>query len=1082
VKESAVVDPLSSIFDPRLLSDTRMLDACPHHHEEPQAADDALDGINMRAPGQSKISSSKKVWRTLDELAGTKSFETMLHREFPHAASEWKDGPSRRNFLKLMSASLAFAGLSACTLRKTEEKIVPYVNAPEDVIPGRPLFFASTMPWCGFGKGVVVESHEGRPTKIEGNADHPASLGSSDIWMQASVLELYDPDRSQMVLHGKDPSSWGAFTTAMAVEMARKTDTQGAGMRFLSGTVTSPTQARLIKALLAKYPQAKWHQHEPVGRGNAKAGAILAFGTDVETVYKFYDFVKDEIVADVVVALDSNFLVDGPGSIAYSRQFIAGRKIRQGDGDLKMNRLYVVESGVTVTGAQSDHRLAIKSSDIAAVAADLLAALTGGTPAGKNAKWAKIVAKDLQASAGRSLVVVGESQPPAVHAIAHAINAKLGNVGNTLTYIDPVEVPAESLEDLAAEMDAGLVDTLFVIGTNPSYTAPRSLGFANGLNEPTADERTYAFQKNPLSKVRLIVHHGLYAGDNEETAGLSHWHIPASHYLESWGDLRAFDGTASIVQPLIYPLYTTKSEIELLGFLLGDGSRTAYDLVQDTWTKEGPKLSDDDWSRALEKGAIPGTAFAAKTVAIKPTAVPATPTTEPADNGLEIVFKTDPTVYDGRCANSGWLQELPKPITLLTWDNAALMSVTTAAKLQVSQADQGKGVEVPKVELTVNGIKLLIPALIMPGHADDSITVYLGYGRTRAGRVGALLGFDAYAVRSTSDTWFTLGVDAVARQEESYSLATSQSHHLIDLPADTSKRLDYNFIEGRELIRKYDLAELTPKEMAPTLPKSHRRIALEIHKEETGVRLLPEWKYDYNKWGMVIDNQACIGCNACVIACQSENNIAIVGKEQVLRGREMHWIRIDTYFLGEPDGSVEVFNQPIPCMQCENAPCELVCPVEATTTSAEGINEMTYNRCVGTRYCSNNCPYKVRRFNFLQYTDYETAQVQLQRNPNVTVRARGVMEKCNFCVQRVNNSRIEAKKQDRPINPGEVVTACAQACPTKAISFGNLNDPRWEVTGLQDEPLRYTLLDELNALPRVSYLGRVKNPNPEMTA
>jgi molybdopterin-containing oxidoreductase family iron-sulfur binding subunit len=1072
-----------------------MLDACPHHHEEPdvsaalaQAADDALDGINLRAPGESRNSGKKKIWRSLDELAGTKAFETMLHREFPHAASEWEDGPSRRNFLKLMSASLALAGLSACTLRKPEEKIVPYVDAPEQVIPGRPLFFASTMPFGGYGKGVVVESHEGRPTKIEGNPDHPASLGGSDIWMQASVLELYDPDRSQVVLHGKTPSSWGAFTTAMADELATKAINGGVGVRFLTGTITSPTLIRQIKQLKARYPQSKWYQHETVGRANARAGAKLAFGEDVETVYHFEK-------ANVVLALDSNFMIDQPGSLVYARQFVAGRRIRQGVGDLTMNRLYVAESGLTPTGAQADHRLAIKSSDIELLATKLLTALTGGTPDGIYANWAKVVAKDLKANAGKSLVVVGESQPANVHAIAHAINGMLENVGTTLTYIEPVEFTGEPLEELVNEMNAGAVDTLFVIGTNPAFTAPHSMGLFAGLNEPTTDERTAAFNKlNPLSKVRLIVHHGLYNGNNDETAGLAHWHIPASHYLESWGDLRAFDGTASIVQPLIYPLYTTKSEVELLGFIAGEGGVSGHDLVHQTWSKEvgreAGKLSDDDWQRALEKGVVLGTAFAPKAVSLRKFEVK----TPAPSVKMEIVLRPDPSILDGRYCNSGWLQELPKPMTLLTWENVALMSVATAANLSISQADQGKGVEVPRVNLAVGGKMLNIPALIMPGHADDSITVYLGYGRTRCGHIGLNLGVDAYGLRTGTDSWFAeVQVTPLA---ERWAVATAQSHHLIDLPADTAKRLDLNFIEGRELIQKFDLAEITKStnstkstdikdgaKEGDAQPKEHKKISLPmLHEDLTDMRILPEWKYDYNKWGMVIDNQACIGCNACVIACQSENNIAIVGKDQVLRGREMHWIRIDTYFLGEADGSVEVFNQPIPCMQCENAPCALVCPVEATSTSAEGINEQTYNRCVGTRYCSNNCPYKVRRFNFLQYTDYETASIQLQRNPNVTVRARGVMEKCNFCVQRVNNSRIEAKKQDRPINPGEVVTACAQACPTQAIIFGNLNDPRWEVTPLQEEPLRYTLLDELNALPRVSYLGRVRNPNPEMAS
>ena len=761
----------------------RMLDACPHHHEDPQlethaqaaiaqAAEDALQGIQLRAPGASKVA-GKKVWRTLDELAGTKSFETMVHREFPHLASEWNDEPSRRHFLKLMSASLALAGLSACTLRKTEEKIVPYVAQPEEVIPGRPLFFASTMPFAGFGKGVVVESHEGRPTKIEGNADHPASLGSSDLWMQASVLELYDPDRSQNVMHGQTLSTWGKFVETMNGELATLAAKKGAGLRFLTGTVTSPTIARQMKDVLAKYPQAKWHQYEPIGRNNCKAGAIQAFGQDYETVYHF-----DK--ADVILSLESNFLTEHPGSVPYSRQFIGGRRIRKSTEDLKMNRLYVAESSVTVTGAQADHRLAIKSSDIELLAYDLLAVLKGTPTAGKNSKWAAAVADDLKSAAGKSLILVGECQPPSVHVIAHQINAMLKNVGSTLTYIDPVEAPGESLSDLVQEMRDGAVDTLFIIGTNPSYTAPRDYGLDLGLNEPTADERSKAFkEKNPLGKVRLIVNHSLYNGLNEETSGLCHWHIPASQYLETWGDIRAFDGTASLIQPLIYPLYTTKSEIELLAYLQGEMVLTAYDIVEETWTKVVGKLSDDDWARAKEKGVIPNTAFAPKTPALKTQGLA---TTAPAmgEDKMEIVFRPDPSIYDGRYANNGWLQELPKPVTLLTWENVALFSFNTAKKLGISQADDGRGAEVPTVKIEIDGKFREIPSLIMPGHADNSVTVYLGYGRTRCGFVGrekeynTEKGVDVYALRSGSE-WFATGLNVEVLSKKSW-VATSQSH------------------------------------------------------------------------------------------------------------------------------------------------------------------------------------------------------------------------------------------------------------------------------------------------------------------
>jgi molybdopterin-containing oxidoreductase family iron-sulfur binding subunit len=1080
-----------------------MLDACPHHHEEPK---DALDGVQLRNPSASQPKSGPKVWRSLDELTRTKSFETMLHREFPHMASEWSDGPSRRNFLKLMSASLALAGLTACTLRKPEEKIVPYVEAPEDVIPGRPLFYASTMPFAGYGKGVIVESHEGRPTKIEGNTDHPASLGASDIWMQASVLDLYDPDRSQIVMHGNSPSSWGNFVSTMGPELQTAAANGGKGMRILTGATSSPTFIRQMKDLQAKFPQAKWHVHEPAGRGNAAAGAKLAFGQDVEAVYSF-----DK--ADVIVSLDNNFLMDSPGSLAYARQFAKGRRVRKGDGESKMNRLYVAEVGLTIVGAQADHRLAIKAGDIQSLTADLAAAVAGQSVGGKNAKWVTAVAKDLKASAGKSLVVVGEGQPAVVHALVAKINADLGNVGKTVSYIDPVVATAGSLEDLVTDINAGAVDMLFILGTNPCFTAAHSLGLFEGTDPKLNDaDRAAAYKnKNPLSKVRMVVHHGMYNGVFDETAVFAHWHIPASHYLEAWGDARAFDGTPSIIQPLIYPLYVSKTEIELLALLNGEGlgglaARSGHDIVHETWTKVVANLSEDDWQRTLEKGVVFHAASAiAKNLPVKDFAVPAAP----AESKIELVFKTDPSIYDGRYANNGWLQEVPKPISLVTWENVALMSVGTAANLQISQADQGRGLEVPVLKITVNGTEMKIPAMIMPGHADDSITVYLGYGHARGGRVamnGVHIGYlegetdaneetgrvgsDAYALKPATNVWFVSNIDQPVVTDVKAKVATSQSHHLMDIPKEDQAKLDKYWLgeEGspvdRELIHTFKLEEVNAARKTGEIAEGPRKVHLPLAVEplRDDEKLLPSWNYDYNKWGMVIDNQACVGCNSCVIACQSENNIAIVGKEEVLRGREMHWIRIDTYFIGEPDGSVEVFNQPIPCMQCENAPCALVCPVEATSTSAEGINEQTYNRCVGTRYCSNNCPYKVRRFNFLQYTDYETPQFMLQRNPNVTVRARGVMEKCNFCVQRVNNARIEAKKQDRPIMEGEVKTACQQSCPTEAISFGNLNDKNQLVTRLQEEPLRYTLLDELNALPRVSYMARVKNLNPELVS
>ena len=1057
-----------------------MLDACPHHHETPEeteAAEAALEGLTPRSPRTSKgPGAGKKYWRSLDELSETKAFSDMLHREFPYAASEWNDEPSRRSFLKLMSASLALGGLAACTLPKTQEKILPYVNPPEEMVPGRPLFFATSMPWCGYAKGVVVESHEGRPTNVQGNTDHPASLGSSDIWMQSSVLDLYDPDRSQTFRHGNDITTWGAFVTMLRGEMDAKRANGGAGLRILTGAITSPTQARLINDLLKDLPQAKWHQWEPIGRSNCKAGMMAAFGRDVQPVYAFEN-------ANVVVSFDSNFLSDDAGSLVYARKFIDKRRVRMSspDSPVSMNRLYTVETSVTITGAMADHRIVLKSTEVEAFAHDVLAAVSGAAPSGPHAKMAGIIARDLQANKGSSLVLAGEAQPAAVHTIAAILNTALGNAGKTVNYIEPVEAsgprgPA-TLGELVADMDAGNVDMLIVSGTNPVFTAPYDYKLVPGSTGSKEE-----FAKNPLAKVRLSIHHGLYT---DETAYLCQWHVPASHYLEAWGDLKAFDGTASIVQPLIYPLYGTKSEVELFGYLAGESDRGGMDMVRDTWNG---KISSDDWQRALEKGVIPNTASKPVSVSlVGDVASKLSPSTQPTAGGLEICFRPDPTVWDGRWANNPWLQELPKSISQVTWDNVALMSVTTGRKLGISHGDEGKGIEASIVEITLNGRKIKLPAMMLAGHADDSITIYMGYGRSKAGWVGNGQGQNAYDYRSSTTMW-TVPSATIAVTDVIYPIATSQTHHLME-KAISGQGMDRQLIEDRELFKSYDLDELSKR------PGGKKTISLPLlnmeEQEDPAETLLPKWDYehrdknngqpdpDYNKWGMVIDNNACIGCNACVVACQSENNIPVVGRDQVLKGREMHWLRIDTYFEGDAEGSPDVNFQPIPCMNCENAPCTLVCPVEATSISAEGINEQTYNRCVGTRYCSNNCPYKVRRFNFLYYNDYKTESWMLQKNPNVTVRSRGVMEKCNYCVQRVNNGRIEAKKQDRPINPGEVVTACAQSCPTKAISFGNLNDDRWEVTQLQKEELRYTLLDDLNTRPRTSYLAKVRNPNPE---
>lgn len=974
-------------------------------------------------------------WRSLEELADTEEFQALLSREFPENASEWMDPVSRRGFLKLMGASFALAGLTACT-GQPDQRIVPYVKTPEEIVPGRPLFFATAMPFQGYALGLLAESHEGRPTKVEGNSQHPASLGATDAFAQASILTLYDPDRSQAITNLGSISSWNAFSAALGAELEQQQPRRGAALRVLTETVTSPTLAAQLRALLAKYPAAKWHQYEPATRDNARLGARLAFGEFVETHYRL-----DR--ADVILALDADFLVAGPGSVRYARDFAERRKIR--GREARMNRLYVVESTPSITGAVADHRLPLRAGEVepfARAVAQGLGVVGGaaeGKPSGRDAKWVAAVVADLRAHRGSSLVIPGDGQPPVVHALAHAMNHALGNAGATVIHTDPVEAnpvdQRESLRDLVRDMEAGAVDVLLILGGNPAFTAPADLHFA---------ER--------LSKVKLRVHLGLY---EDETARLCQWHIPEAHYLESWSDARAYDGTATILQPLIAPLYGGKSAHEILAKVLGQDGRSGYDIVRDSW--KGQRRSRDFegyWRAALHDGLIEGTALPPRSVSLKKgfgdkeTGGPGDKGTgrQGEPGGLEIVFRPDPTIWDGRFANNGWLQELPKPLSKLTWDNAALLSPATAERLGLASEDV--------VELQHAGRVVRAPVWILPGHAPDSVTVHFGHGRTRAGRVGTGTGFNAYTIRTAAAPWFASGL-AIRKTGARYPLVSTQLHQSM---------------QGRALVRAATVAEY----------QKHPEFAREMGEEPTrDLSLYPGFKYEGYAWGMAIDLNACTGCNACVVACQSENNSPIVGKDQVSRGREMHWIRIDRYYQGNLENP-EVHHQPVMCMHCENAPCEAVCPVAATNHSAEGLNDMVYNRCVGTRYCSNNCPYKVRRFNFLQYQDFDTPSLKLMRNPNVTVRSRGVMEKCTYCVQRINARKIEAEKTGRPVKDGEILTACQQACPTQALVFGNINDPASRVAALKAEPRSYGLLAELNTRPRTSYLARVRNVNPEI--
>ena len=1051
-----------------------------------------IDALRARLDG----TRGRDYWRSLEALSGTPEFKEFLHREFPQNASEWLDPVGRRGFLKLMSASLALAGVSACT-RQPIEELVPYVRQPEEIVPGKPLFYATAMPMNGAGMALLVESHEGRPTKIEGNPDHPSSRGATDLFAQASILGLYDPDRSQTLTHLGEIRTFTAFVTQAKEILAAQRDKQGAGFRLVTETIASPTLAAQISELLQAYPAAKWVQWEPFGHDNAREGSRLAFGDYVAPQYSVEK-------ADVILTLDADLLCTGAAGIRHARAFASRRRVA-GDASTQ-NRLYVVESSATNTATKADHRLLVKPTRVEAFARALAGQL-GIAGAGQSSlpeadqKFLTAVAKDLQAARGRSLVVAGDGQPPAVHALAHAINNTLGNVGTTVVYTaTPEAQPSNqlaSLRELVGEMNAGTVEFLLIISANPVYTAPADLKFAEALD-----------------KVAVRAHLGLY---EDETAALCHWHIPEAHYLEAWSDVRSDDGTVTIVQPLIAPLYNGKSAHEVIAAVGPSGERSGYELVRNYWSGQGaitgipapavapsrppvppapapapapaasagpapsvpavsgpagapapaagavgdtqaaapagpatftpaPALSpfDNAWRKWLNDGMIPNTAFPVKTVAVR--ADLSAPAATAAAQGVEVVFRPDPSVWDGRFANNAWLQELPKSLTKLTWDNAALLAPATAARLMVISGDM--------VEIKKGNRSVTLPVWISPAHAVDTVTLHLGYGRTRGGRVANNIGFNINPLR-TSDAVDMVGGVEIRKTGDHYELACTQDHWSL---------------EGRNLVRVATHEEYAKD---PLFARKLEEVPL------TGLTMLPEYKYEGYAWGMSIDQNVCTGCNACVVACVAENNVPVVGKSQVLNGREMHWLRIDRYYTGDLDNP-DTYHQPMLCQQCETAPCEVVCPVAATTHSSEGLNDMVYNRCVGTRYCSNNCPYKVRRFNFLLYSDWNTESTKLQRNPDVTVRSRGVMEKCTYCTQRISLARINAKLEDRQIRDGEVVTACQAACPTDAIVFGDINDPQSRVTQEKKNSLNYGLLAELNTRPRTTYMAVVRNPNTEL--
>ncbi len=1042
-------------------------------------------------------------WRSLGELEQSPEFQEMVQREFPEGITDAPDEVSRRGFLSAVAASVALAGLAGC--RKPETKILPFNKRPEGFKPGIPQFYATALSRHGYGVGVLVKSSDGRPTKIEGNPDHPSSLGGSDLRLQAELLQLYDPARSRAprnahsAMHAQgghghghadhEVDVWAEFytlwTETLAKELAPK---QGEGLHVLMPPTSSPSVQALIERIQSTtFPKARFHTWSPLHADNEIEGSKLAFGRAVATHY-------DLTNADVVVSLASDFLETDGNNLRQARQWAQTRRAPQPGASL--SRLYCVETTYTTTGTAADHRFRVRASDLPAVAFALArevgagngtelanaVASHGADAFQKNGKsWLKELARDLMAANGRCVVIAGPSQSAAVHATVHAINAQLGAVGKTVRY---TAVPAglavnctASIQDLRTALDAGTVDTLVVLGANPVYDAPADLG----LGKLLADK-----------KAKHTIHVGTY---DDETGRLCDWHFPLAHELEAWGDVRAHDGTVTIQQPLVRPLHGGVSPLEFLGFLSQEpnfeGLVTARDgvfgndLLKAHWQAASGAADFENqwWPRALHDGLVANSQFANESVTLSPTGVAGAVRQYVKSTGFEVVLRSCPKMLDGRFANNSWMQELPDPLTKLSWDNAALLSMATAAQLGVVNGDN--------LAIEANGATLQIPAWILPGHADESVTIHLGWGRSLPDncKVAKGTGFNAYPLRSKDAQWVLTGAK-VTRGTGTYPLVCTQEH---------------GTMAGRAIVREATKAtnDATPR-WAPMMSPLDKAAALKDKREkdlnnslwqERGYLAQLEGKQSLDadvrkspyQWGMVIDLNACTGCSACVVACIAENNIPMVGKIQVARNREMLWIRADRYFSSASGDVLEmaedpqVANMPVPCMQCENAPCESVCPVAATMHSPDGLNDMVYNRCIGTRYCSNNCPYKVRRYNYLDYLGNVPDTKRMAFNPDVTVRSRGVMEKCTFCVQRINGGRIAAKLAGKKVGDGaadvHVQPACAQSCPTQAITFGNIIDTSSNVAKLKALDLNYGLLSELNTKPRTTYLGRVRNPN-----
>lgn len=968
------------------------------------------------------------------------------------------DEPSRRRFLKLLGASMALAGVTGCVKDPTE-KILPYTIRPPEVVPGRSQYYATSMTQDGYATGLLVESRDGRPIKIEGNPAHPASLGATDVFEQASILGLYDPSRARAILREGQGRSW----TELSAEIGGPRDDGGERLRFLIEPTGSPFVASLLERIRAAHPRARFAVHSAGTQAGAfQAGGALAFGRPLLPQYDFR-------AASVIVALDADFLDTMPMSLRYARHFAERR--RPSPATPAMNRLYVVEALPSPTGTLSDHRIRRRSSEIGAFLAALAAELVLGEPFGQDKRLPPgvldalrpfrgreeqavitAIARDLRRAGAAGLVVVGERQPAHVHALGSLVNAALGSLGNAVVMTEPVlwdPGPAgQSLAELAEDARAGRVDTLVMLEGNPVYSTPADLGLEEALRS---------------------IPRRVYLGSHEdETAAASTWFVPAVHYLETWGDARAWDGTTSIVQPLIQPLFGGRSVTELLSLFLGGPAQSPYAMLRSFWRdRHGQADFEAFWEATVQRGVVTNSASAPVTCALSEDgisraarAITAAP--ELVSPVYEVGFYLDPKVYDGRFSNNPWLQELPDPITKLTWGNAAMMSPKTARELGVADGD----LITLSLERSETGSPTIgppgppppsvrAPALVVPGHAEKSISLRLGYGQRRGGTIAEGVGFDAYRLQRTTSLALAPRVIA-GRAEGREELAQTQEHFRM---------------HDRPIMQSTTLAEYRKNKNEKPAEKGHV------------LSILPPQHFEGNQWAMTIDTAICTGCSACVLACQAENNTMSVGKEGVLKSREMHWLRIDTYFVGDEEAP-EMLHEPMLCQHCEKAPCEYVCPVNATEHSPDGLNEMIYNRCIGTRFCSNNCPYKVRRFNWFDWIEEEPEMNgglrKLQKNPDVTVRERGVMEKCTFCVQRIRRAEIDARIENRAILPGEVVTACAEACPTRAIQFGSLAHEDTEMVRLREDPRLFAVLEDLGTVPRVKYLAAIKNPNPEM--